>query len=120
MFKRLKHALLGQTATQERRPDDVDALVASCQSPETTKLLLSFGDKLLKANDDRVAAIDAKATALVGYGTAILAFLVTRDLVCSWFVDQDAFDCRDRRLCDGGVRQRWLGSAREPKLAKHE
>jgi hypothetical protein len=83
VFQRLKYALLGQTSTQERQPDDVDALVASYPSQDTTKLLLSFGEKLLKANDDRVAAIDAKATALVGYGTAILALLVTRNLSVS-------------------------------------
>lgn len=41
---------------------------------------MDFGEKLVKASDERVSALDSKATALVGYSTAILAFLVTRTI----------------------------------------
>jgi hypothetical protein len=45
----------------------------------TTDLLLDFGKDLLRANDERIASIDSKATVIVGYSAAILALLVTRD-----------------------------------------
>ena len=41
---------------------------------------MEFGESLLGANEERIKAIDAKATMIVGYSTAILAFLVNRDV----------------------------------------
>jgi hypothetical protein len=78
MFERLWTAMFGRTLTQRRSPEDVDALVLGYQSQETTKVLFDFVRALLKANDDRTAAVDSKATMLIGYSTAILAFLLTR------------------------------------------
>jgi hypothetical protein len=78
VFRRMNEALFGRSMTLERAASDVDAVVAGVASEETTKLLMAFGENLLKSNEERVAALDGKATALVGYSAAILAFLVTR------------------------------------------
>jgi hypothetical protein len=78
MLERLLNALFGRTSTQERDAGDVDALVENYRSPESTKQLLEFGRALLTANDERVEALDTKVTMIVGYSTAILAFMITR------------------------------------------
>src|SRR5688500_7842171 len=75
---RLAIALLGRTQTIELPAAEVDALVDAQRPPETTDRLLDFGRGLLRANDERVAALDSKATMIVGYSTAILAFMVSQ------------------------------------------
>jgi hypothetical protein len=79
-MQRLKHTLFGRPVTQERRPEDVDALVMNCPSKDAIQQLLSFGEKLLNAHEDRVSTIERKSATLVGYSTAILAFLATRNV----------------------------------------
>ena len=72
---RVSRWLFGRTEIKELGPDFVDGVVDGSPS---TDLLMDFGRSLLRANDERITAIDAKATTIVGYSTAILAFLVTR------------------------------------------
>jgi hypothetical protein len=80
LVKSIEAALFGSSHTQERTADEVDELIASCKSEDVTELLMRFGERLIKASDERVAALDAKATAVVAYSTAALAFLVTRQV----------------------------------------
>jgi hypothetical protein len=80
MLDRLFSGMLGRTFTQERAAADVDALVQGYESEESTKQLLEFGRTLLRANDERAAALDTKATTIVAYSAAILAFMVSRNL----------------------------------------
>ena len=75
---RLAIALLGRTQTIELSAAEVDAMVDAQRPAETTDRLLDFGRGLLRANDERVAALDSKATMIVGYSTAILAFMVSQ------------------------------------------
>jgi hypothetical protein len=71
MFLRLRRVLFGATLTRERAPSEVDALVAAYPSGgDITKLMLDFGQSLLRFNDSRAAAIDSKAGTLVAYNLA--------------------------------------------------
>lgn len=79
MFSRVYEWLFGRTKTVSRSPESVDLAIEGCQSAEAIGRLVTFGAGLLKANDDRAATIDSKSTAIIGYTTAIMAFLVTRD-----------------------------------------
>ena len=74
----IRQLILGSTKTIEMRGADVDDLLQKYSSEEVTNELFEFGRVLLATNDDRVALIDSKATTLVGYSSAILAFLLIR------------------------------------------
>jgi hypothetical protein len=80
MLDRLAKAAFGKTSTIELEPATVDALVDGPRSPESTDRLLDFGRALLRANDERAAALDSKATMIVGYSTAVLAFMLSRSM----------------------------------------
>ncbi len=81
MFRRLKRALFGRTETHELSGDMVDGLVLTgYEAAATTDRLLEFGAGLLKANEERVSAVESKATYLVGYSAAVMAFLVASDV----------------------------------------
>lgn len=74
----LRDSILGVTRTQELPGAEVDELLAKYSAGDVTKELFDFGRMLLTANDERVGFIDSKATTLVGYSSAILAFLLMR------------------------------------------
>ncbi len=76
--QRTRNFVLGSTITQELPGAEVDELLAKYSSEEVTKELFDFGQMLLAADDERVGLIDSKATTLVGYSSAILAFLLIR------------------------------------------
>lgn len=80
--RKLRKSILGATKTQELPGADVDELLAKYSAEDVTKELFTFGQMLLTANDERVGFIDSKATTLVGYSSAILAFLLMRGV--SW------------------------------------
>jgi hypothetical protein len=63
---------------QELLSNDVDDLVDNGITPETTEELFSFGKLLFANNDDRVKTIEIKSSSIIGYSSAILAFLLTR------------------------------------------
>ena len=54
------------------------SFLENISAEDVTKELFDFGQMLLAANDERVGFIDFKATTLVGYSSAILAFLLMR------------------------------------------
>jgi hypothetical protein len=81
-LKGIRNFVLGSTKTQELPGAEVDELLSEYSSEEVTKELFDFGQILLTADDERVGLIDSKATTLVGYSSAILAFLLIRG--ASW------------------------------------
>lgn len=54
----------------------VDRLRALADQPELLPDMVAFGDRMLDEQIGRTQAIEAKAGTALGYGTAILAFLV--------------------------------------------
>lgn len=68
--------LFGSTQTHELPEEEVDDLLTQCTSPEAIDELYKFGRELLAENETRTAALDTKATTVVGFGGAILAFLI--------------------------------------------
>jgi len=82
IWHKLRSAILGRTVTNERTASEVDSLLDGTLHEGVTKELFDFGRYLLDQNNARDAAIDEKATSIVGYSAAILAFLVTRE--SSW------------------------------------
>jgi hypothetical protein len=78
----VRTSLLGATKTQELPGEEVDQLLAKYPSEDVTKELFDFGQMLLTTDDERVGLIDSKATTLIGYSSAILAFLLMRG--ASW------------------------------------
>jgi len=52
--------------------------VSSYESTATTDTLLGFGRILIDANRDRTKQLETKATLIVGYCIALVAFVVTR------------------------------------------
>jgi hypothetical protein len=73
-----KSVTVGNTNTQEALAEDVDELIDRHATTTVTDELFDFGKMLLANNEDRVSAIDTKAMSIVGFSSAILAFLVTR------------------------------------------
>ncbi len=82
LWQYLRPRLLGVTETKERAVFEVDTLIESCPSGEVTGALFNFGRYLLDQNAARDNSVDQKATSIVAYGSAILAFLTTRE--SSW------------------------------------
>jgi hypothetical protein len=78
----IRTSLLGATKPHELPGEEVDQLLAKYPSEEVTKELFDFGQMLLTTDDERVGLIDSKATTLIGYSSAILAFLLMRGV--SW------------------------------------
>jgi len=78
----VRRALLGSTVTREVPGVQVDDLLEQCLRKEITNELFDFGRYLLDQSNARDAAIDQKASSMVGYSSAILAFLLMRGL--SW------------------------------------
>jgi hypothetical protein len=76
-WRQISGEIVGQHA-QERTADDVDDLVDRGISKETAEELFTFGKLLFANNDDRIKTIEAKASSILGYSSAILAFLLTR------------------------------------------
>jgi hypothetical protein len=58
--------------------DEITRLVYSYKDEKITDELYSFGEMLLSETDDRAKQIDSKATSVLGWATAILAFLFTQ------------------------------------------
>lgn len=81
-IKQLRKSILGATETHELPGEEVDQLLDEYSSEDVTKELFAFGQILLASDDERVGLIDSKATTLVGYSSAILAFLLLRGV--SW------------------------------------
>jgi len=76
MMERLRSYLFGSTLARELPDNEVDIVIDNIVSEEVTNELYKFGTMLLSENESRTAAIDSKATTLVGYSGAILAFLI--------------------------------------------
>jgi hypothetical protein len=81
MIEAVRNRLFGSTATQEREAAFVDVLVDQTESSASIAAMVNFGQALIKANGDRIAAIDGKATNILGYSIAILAFISTQPLI---------------------------------------
>lgn len=58
--------------------DDVSRIIYSYKDEGVTDELYAFGKMLLSETDDRAKQIDSKATSVLGWATAILAFLFTQ------------------------------------------
>jgi hypothetical protein len=65
-------------AANDLSAEDVKQLVYSYQDTEVSDELLSFGQMLLDEANDWAKQIDSKATGVLGWATAILAFLFTQ------------------------------------------
>jgi hypothetical protein len=59
--------------------DQVYAIVSAYKQPEVTAPLEDFGRLLVSANRERTRDIESKATLIVAYSLAVLAFLVSRE-----------------------------------------
>jgi hypothetical protein len=59
--------------------EQVHAIVSSYEQSEVTARLEDFGRFLISANRERTKAIEGKATLIVGYSVAVLAFLVSKE-----------------------------------------
>lgn len=78
-WRRVRNGIIGQNAAaQELTPAYVDDLVDKRISKETAEELFTFGKLLFANNDDRIKTVETKALSILGYSSAILAFLVTR------------------------------------------
>jgi hypothetical protein len=77
-LKDLRTHFLGATKTRELPEDEVDALIDNLPSEQVTDELFKFGEMLLAENEARIGALESKATVVVGYSGAVLAFLVLR------------------------------------------
>ncbi len=73
---RLRGYLFGSTVVRELSEQEVDDLIDQYTSEGVTDELYKFGAMLLSENESRAASIDSKATTVVGYSGAILAFLI--------------------------------------------
>lgn len=68
--------LFGATEVLELSDDDVDTVVAEAASEEVADELSKFGEMLLSEIQERVSGLDSKATTIIGFSAAILAFLI--------------------------------------------
>jgi hypothetical protein len=64
--------------TRDLSNEEVRKLVYSYEDPQVTDELYSFGQMLLTEVQQRAGQIDSKATTILGWATAILAFLFTQ------------------------------------------
>jgi hypothetical protein len=67
-----------ETSTSDLSKEGVKRLVYSYEDPKVTDELYSFGQILLGEANDWAKQIDSKATGVLGWATAILAFLFTQ------------------------------------------
>ena len=68
----------GEASPGDLSEEDVKRLVYSYQDADVTNELCSFGKMLLDEADGWAKQIDSKATAVLGWAAAILAFLFTQ------------------------------------------
>jgi hypothetical protein len=68
--------LFGATEVLEMSNDEVDMVVAGAASEQVTDELYKLGEMLLSEIQERVSGLDSKATTIIGFSGAILAFLV--------------------------------------------
>jgi hypothetical protein len=66
--------------------DEVLARVSSYEETQVTEHLREFGRVLIEANRDRTKQLEGKATLIVGYCLAVLAFLASREpsVIVGW------------------------------------
>jgi hypothetical protein len=76
-----------ETPTNDLSEEDVSRLVYSYNDESITDELYAFGRMLLAETDDRARQVDSKATSVLGWATAILAFLFTQLIQASGIVN---------------------------------
>jgi hypothetical protein len=75
-FRKVTLYLFGATEVLEMSNDDVDMVVAGVATEQVTDELYKLGEMLLSEIQERVSGLDSKATTIIGFSGAILAFLI--------------------------------------------
>src|SRR4051794_28236163 len=69
----------GKRAANTLTTDEAHRIVSDYESSEVTTQLSEFGQLLLTANRERSRTLETKATLIIGYCIAVIAFLISRE-----------------------------------------